>query len=511
MTKKVAVSLSFLLSLSVSQAFGQSVNRGKLALAIADLYGPSGLALDSDKHRAHFDSSFRSNFAPFNNALAGQLTSLPIPSTAAGFTYAFDPTLGTYVRSAQSFGPILTERAETVGTDRFYFGFSFQHFSFDNLDDLSLDNIPAVFRHQPTVDPDSPFLKDMITSRNLIDLQMGQMTTFFTYGLNDRVDISVAIPFVTTNLDVISDVQIQRIGTADDPDIPHTFQAGRDVAQRTFQNGGSASGLGDVIIRAKGTATKWENAGLALGADLQTFLAARQCGLPVQRRQRGAERIGTADDPDIPHTFQAGRDVAQRTFQNGGSASGLGDVIIRAKGTATKWENAGLALGADLRLPTGNELDFLGSGAPGFKPFAVFSYNYKRFSPHVNVGYQFNGDSVLAGDIQAGIKAGLPDQFLYSAGIDIGVTRKFSLAADFLGQRLIDTQRVLLSSVTAVDGTIFPTVAFQPGGINLAADAFGFKLNPASTVLVTFNVIVQLNDGGLRDKVVPLIGISFTP
>ena len=431
MTKKVAVSLSFLLSLSVSQAFGQSVNRGKLALAIADLYGPSGLALDSDKHRAHFDSSFRSNFAPFNNALAGQLTSLPIPSTAAGFTYAFDPTLGTYVRSAQSFGPILTERAETVGTDRFYFGFSFQHFSFDNLDDLSLDNIPAVFRHQPTVDPDSPFLKDMITSRNLIDLQMGQMTTFFTYGLNDRVDISVAIPFVTTNLDVISDVQIQR--------------------------------------------------------------------------------IGTADDPDIPHTFQAGRDVAQRTFQNGGSASGLGDVIIRAKGTATKWENAGLALGADLRLPTGNELDFLGSGAPGFKPFAVFSYNYKRFSPHVNVGYQFNGDSVLAGDIQAGIKAGLPDQFLYSAGIDIGVTRKFSLAADFLGQRLIDTQRVLLSSVTAVDGTIFPTVAFQPGGINLADDAFGFKLNPASTVLVTFNVIVQLNDGGLRDKVVPLIGISFTP
>ncbi len=431
MTKKIAVLLPFLLLWSASQAFGQAFNRGKLALAIADLYGPSGLALDSDRHRAHFDSSFRSNFAPFNNAMAGQLTSLPIPSTAAGFTYAFDPTLGTYVRSAQSFGPILTERAETVGADRFYFGFSFQHFSFDTLDGVSLDNVPSVFRHQPTVDPDSPFLKDLITSRNLIDLQMGQLTTFFTYGLNERVDISVAIPFVTTNLDVISDVQIQR--------------------------------------------------------------------------------IGTAGDPEIPHTFQAGRDVAQRTFQNGGSASGLGDVIIRLKGTATKWEKAGLALGTDLRLPTGNELDFLGTGAPGFKPFVVFSYNYKRFSPHVNVGYQFNGDSVLAGDVQAGVKAGLPDQFLYSAGVDIGVTRKFSLAADFLGQRLVDTQRVSLSNVTAVDGTLFPTIAFQPGGINLADAAFGFKLNPAATVLVTFNVIVQLNDGGLRDKVVPLIGISFTP
>ena len=427
----LACAAAVLLVLARPQLGAQSFNRDKLAFVVSNVFGANGLILENDRHQAHFDSSFRSNFGPFNSALASQLTSAPIPSTAAGFTYAFDSTLGTYVRSAQNFGPIFSERAETIGADRFYFGVSFQHFGFDNIDDLSLDNFPAVFNHRPTVDPDSPFLKDVITSRNLIDVSMGQLTTFFTYGLTDRMDVSVAIPFVSTNLDIISDVQIQRIGTAGDETFPHTF------------------------------------------------------------------RRGQAD--------------SQRVFQNGGSASGLGDVIVRFKGTTTKWENAALAIGADVRLPTGNELDFLGSGAPGFKPFAVFSYNYGRISPRVNVGYQFNGESALAGNVLTGEKAGLPEQFLYSVGVDIGVTSKFSVVADYLGQRLIDAPRVIPSTFTGADGRVFPTTTFLTDSLNIADAAFGFKLNPASTFLVTFNVLVKLNNGGLRDDVVPLIGISFTP
>jgi hypothetical protein len=39
----------------------------------------------------------------------------------------------------------------------------------------------------------------------------------------------------------------------------------------------------------------------------------------------------------------------------------------------------------------------------------------------------------------------------------------------------------------------------------------GFKVNPAGTVLVTFNVLMKLDSGGLRDRVTPLVGVSFTP
>lgn len=431
MASKIRIAAAVMLYLGSLWMPLQAQQNRKLAFVIPELYGPEGLTLDNPTHRAHFDSSFRTNFSPFNGALASQLTSLPLPSTAAGFTYTYDPTLGIYNRSAQSFGPILAERAETIGKDRFYVGFSFQHFSFDTMDGVDLDRFPVVFTHSPTVDPQSLFLRDVVTAQNVIDVQIGQLTTFFTYGITDRLDVSVAAPFVSAQLDVISDTTIRR--------------------------------------------------------------------------------IGTAPDPTFPHTFSSGRDVNRHTFSSGSSASGLGDVVLRVKGTATKWERAALALGADLRLPTGDELDFLGTGAVGFKPFVVVSYNYGRFSPHINVGYQFNGNSVLAGNVQSGETGNLPEQFLYVAGVDIGVTPKFSLALDFLGQRLIDAQRVFETPFTAFDGTVFPSTRFERGSVNTSDGALGFKINPIGTLLVTFNLLVKLDSGGLRDRVTPLIGVSFTP
>jgi hypothetical protein len=295
-----------------------------------------------------------------------------------------------------------------------------------------------VFTHSPTVDPNSIFLRDVITTDNLVDVQIGQSTTFFTYGLNDGLDVSVALPLVSASIDAVSTATIRRLGT--------------------------------------GT-------------------------LPEGHTDRFA------------HTFAFGRDVSERRFSNGASASGLGDVVVRVKGTTTKWENAALALAADVRLPTGDELNFLGTGAPGFKPFVIFSYGHERFSPHVNLGYQFNGKSLLAGDIQTGQKASLPDQVVYAVGVDIGVTDKFSLAADYLGQRIIDAPRVSRTTAVSAAGvpTEFQTLTFTRGGVNTADAAFGFKANPVSTVLVTFNVIVKMNDGGLRSRVTPLVGISFTP
>src|SRR6187401_3348465 len=125
-----------------------------LATIFDDVFGPNGLVLSSDdvqldgtNHAAHFNSAFQSDFRLVNIALTSQLTSVPLPSPASGFTYKFDPATGTFVRSTRSFGPILTDRAETIGRGRLAFGFNSQFFSFDHLDGVSLEAIPAVFRH----------------------------------------------------------------------------------------------------------------------------------------------------------------------------------------------------------------------------------------------------------------------------------------------------------------------------------------------------------------------------
>ena len=338
----------------------QILGRRKLAFLIPNLYGPTGLTLPNPTHQAHFDSSFQANFGPLNTAIASQLTSLPIPSPASGFTYSFDKSLGVYTRSAQSFGPVLTERAETIGKDKFTFGFSHQNFTFDTMDGMPLTHVPSVFVHIPN--PTNPqFAQDVITSDNFVDLRIGQTVSYFTYGLHDRLDVSVAVPLVTASLGVTSNARIQRIGTG-----------------------------GDVLI----------------------------------------------------HSFSPDADRAQSQFANTSSATGLGDVVGRLKANVLKGARAGLSLGLDVRVPTGDPYDFLGSGALGVKPFAAVSFALGRFSPHVNLGYQWNGKSVLAGNIIQNTKGALPRQLFYAAGFDIGVTQKFTLAADFLGQRVTGVERI---------------------------------------------------------------------
>src|SRR3712207_8095965 len=48
----------------------------------------------------------------------------------------------------------------------------------------------------------------------------------------------------------------------------------------------------------------------------------------------------------------------------------------------------------------------------------------KNFAPHLNVAYQWNGDSVLAGNVMTGVKGDMPDQVLYAAGLDVGLTER---------------------------------------------------------------------------------------
>src|SRR6476661_9070295 len=111
-----------------------------LATLFTDLYGPNGLIVDSlatlpgeQPHSAHFNSDFQFDFSQFSTALVSQLVSVPLPSPASGFTYEFDPSLGVFQRTTQSFGPILAERADTIGDGRVSFGFAFQRFTFDTV------------------------------------------------------------------------------------------------------------------------------------------------------------------------------------------------------------------------------------------------------------------------------------------------------------------------------------------------------------------------------------------
>jgi hypothetical protein len=411
-------------------------NQGKkLALMLPSLYstnGEGGFTLPNETHHAHFSESFESTVYPLDSSIARQISLLPIASPASGFHYIFDTGLGAPTRSAESLGPILTERAETIGRRRFYMALTYQYFSFDKLDGVDLKSVPAVFRHEATT---SPFGSDYISTSTSIDLKVNQFTVFGTFGLTDRLDVSVAVPLMNVHLGAVSSARIVRLYTPPPgTPQPHYF------------------------------------------------------------------------DPSDPENSTT------KLYAANSTASGIGDVTFRGKWTVQRFgEHGGFALAADVRTPTGDAYNLLGSGTPGIRPFAALSFYTRRFAPHFNLGYQWNGSSVLAGNnILNGDRGHLPNSLTYAAGADIGATRRVTFAFDVLADRIFKGTRV--SRITGTDALAqtYQDVQVRRSSYNMANGAVGVKINLGRTLLLTGNVIFRLNDAGLRANVVPLIGLSYS-
>jgi Putative MetA-pathway of phenol degradation len=440
---------------------------GDLICLVPQVYGGGGLVgtdhggpLDPTNafgHTVHFSASSLAGFNPLNAEIGTQLSQLPFASPASGFIFTFNPSMGVVTRQTESFGPILTERAETVGRHKLFVGASYQYFNFDQVDGVNLRSFNAVFTHEDESSscqvPNPPaflecgsdgkprFQHDFIGTQNRIDLKVHQVTFVSTFGVTNRLDLSVAVPILDVRMSMSSSANI---------------------------------------------------------TSFESFCALR-C----------IHRFNPSNPADIP-THESFISTSNAIFFDNGSASGIGDVVFRGKFQALKAEKAGLAVGVDVRLPTGDEENFLGSGTYGTRPFVVFSYA-GRISPHASAGYEINGNSILAGDITRHVDAHLPNVITYSAGADAGVTRRVSLSVDFLGQALQNARKMLTTTYTDPFVNVTqPNITTTRATVNQASIAVGGKFNPVAQLLFTANVLFRLNDAGLHSKPVPLVGVSYT-
>jgi hypothetical protein len=105
------------------------------------------------------------------------------------------------------------------------------------------------------------------------------------------------------------------------------------------------------------------------------------------------ERLSTAQDPTV-HEFE-GSNPDEHTFTKSGSATGIGDIVLRGKyafNPASK-AFAGVAMGN--APPTGQRVDLLGTGGVQDQLFGIASMNHSRFAPHLNLGYTFSSEGAL--------------------------------------------------------------------------------------------------------------------
>jgi hypothetical protein len=330
-----------------------------------------------------------------NSLLGIETSTLALPSSAGGVSFVFDPVLGTILPSRESLGPILSDRAETIGAHRLYMGFTYQHFGFESLDGIPLHELNDVLARS-------------------VALRVDEFTTFLTYGLTKRIDVSAAFPVRTVHI--------------------------------------AANGIGFAI---------------------------------------------------------SGNTVTQVPDSEAAGSSGLSDITLRAKATLWQSEHGGIGIGLDVRTPTGQPLNLLGSGAFGAKPFLIGSWG-KRFhhvylGPHLNVGYQWNGSSLLGGPL-LGEEGRLPRVFSYAVGTEVGIEKRTTLTLDLIGQRLFNADRAYVFN--QFEG---PTsVVITTRSINMKDGSVGAKINPWRTLLLTGNLAVRLDRSGLRARLIPLGGVSYS-
>jgi hypothetical protein len=429
------------------------------------------------------------NMVQLNNALnasiATALSIIPLSSPASGVILKKDPATGVDLPVSSTLGPLFTERAETLGKGRLYVGFSNQDFHFTSFNGTSLNALSILY---PGGDPSKVVLNAPASTVPAtfglgLDVKLSQNIAFFTYGVLDRLDVSLGIPTV------------------------HAAVSGRTY------NG--------TIYSGNGFGTFGSNCWC-----VNTFTP----GYPTLTQ----ERIG----------------------ESSMSKTGFGDLLVRVKGTVLAKPNVVVAVGGDLRLPTGDEQNYLGVGTLSVKPFTALSFYTKPLhngivvSPHFDVGWQFSGKSTLGGELQGtpmtqqtdtgtvnyiaapfhSTKDYLPDVLNWAVGTEVALGRQNTVVVDILGNQvgwihgipnaqLQTIQNVLLPTGPNGDstGNAVPVKTSASGLVSVGrvsygqySASFGYKARLTRTLVANFNLVVRLDDNGLVARAVPMFGLGYS-
>jgi hypothetical protein len=183
---------------------------------------------------------------------------------------------------------------------------------------------------------------------------------------------------------------------------------------------------------------------------------------------------------------------------------GVGDIFLRGKYQLDPMGDWRSAVGLQLRLPSGNEDDFQGTGTFEAGPFFyVSTLLWGRVEPHANVGVDLRADDVSRSEGRWGV------------GVDGDVTKRIGVAVAFLGRD--EFKRSSPAGETSFQHLVNGARVQEPLlGINFDRKdyfdlSFGARAVVWRQIMLFVNGIYALNDEGLRnDSVIPTIGVEGT-
>ena len=154
--------------------------------------------------------------------MALEVGTTPFSTSSGGFVFKLDPATGLQVRTATTFGPSFAERALTAGEGKVSVGANFTFSNYDRLNDRTLEQLPV-----GAVNANTPGASRRSTST--FALSAKTLVLSGALGVTDNLDVGVAVPLVTVQVD----------GTS-------AFVDGTGRTLITAAGGGTSVGVGDI-------------------------------------------------------------------------------------------------------------------------------------------------------------------------------------------------------------------------------------------------------------------------
>ena len=188
--------------------------------------------------------------------LAAQATTFPIGSSSGGFTWTFDPALGVQTRRSNSFGSMFAERPLTNGRKKLNVSLAYQHTTFDSVGGQPLSALQSTGPVDLLDSHDRVIGAGTLTFNSSLGVSIDRTTASASYGITDRVDVGLIVPFGRTQVSGSSSAVL-------------VSSQGSELGRISVNPTGSSSGVGDITLRGKVAVPSPRALQLAAGVDVR--------------------------------------------------------------------------------------------------------------------------------------------------------------------------------------------------------------------------------------------------
>jgi hypothetical protein len=179
------------------------------------------------------------------------------------------------------------------------------------------------------------------------------------------------------------------------------------------------------------------------------------------------------------------------------ASSGIGDVALRAKYNVWRQAASGVAIAGEVRLPTGDKENLLGTGSTVITPRVIGSYDPGVFGFHGSFGAAFGGPSAILD---------------YGGAVTMSATPRVTLVGEFLGRRIHQGGRLI--DVSEPHPSLIDVRTLRLSATNESTTrsliSVGFRWNVAGSGLISGNVLRPISTAGLNARWLATITFDYS-